>query len=146
MNPESANRRSTGNCTTDLFLMVCLVSFMVAQAGPAFSSELPAVVAPPSDELRTEFQLDSFYKKCLVVDELPIVSSDQVYDAALFEAADIVRRMLAGRDDLLRALARNKVRVAIMAPNEFTTDIPEHADLRPAKYWNRRARGLGATK
>jgi hypothetical protein len=32
-----------------------------------------------------------------------------------------------------------------MAPTEFTIDIPEHSDLKPAGYWNKRARGLGAT-
>ncbi len=29
--------------------------------------------------------------------------------------------------------------------NEFTTDIPEHASLKPRVYWDRRARGSGAT-
>ena len=32
-----------------------------------------------------------------------------------------------------------------MAYNEMTTDIPEHSDLHPDFYWDRRARGLGAT-
>jgi hypothetical protein len=54
--------------------------------------------------------------------------------------------MLAGREDLRQAIIRNKIRVAIMAPTELTTDIPEHSDLTPKDYWDRRARGLGATK
>ena len=32
-----------------------------------------------------------------------------------------------------------------MAHNEFTTDVPEHAHLRPKDYWDARARGLGGT-
>jgi cyclophilin family peptidyl-prolyl cis-trans isomerase len=32
-----------------------------------------------------------------------------------------------------------------MAWNEFTTDVPEHAHLEPAVFWDRRARGLGST-
>jgi hypothetical protein len=28
----------------------------------------------------------------------------------------------------------------------LTTDVPEHSDLTPKQYWDRRARGLGATK
>ena len=28
----------------------------------------------------------------------------------------------------------------------MTTQIPEHSDLTPARYWDRRARGLGATR
>jgi alpha-glucosidase len=30
-----------------------------------------------------------------------------------------------------------------MAYSERTVDIPEHRDMKPAAYWNRRARGLG---
>ena len=32
-----------------------------------------------------------------------------------------------------------------MSPTEMTTDVPEHADLSPSAYWDKRARGLGAT-
>ena len=32
-----------------------------------------------------------------------------------------------------------------MAHNELTTQIPEHSDLQPDYYWDRRARGLGST-
>ena len=42
-------------------------------------------------------------------------------------------------------LNRNKARYAVMARDEFTTDISEHSDLKPSQYWDRRARGLGAT-
>ncbi len=121
-------------------------ALIIAQGVLAISAETTEVVAPPTEIVRKEFNLAPFYEKCLLVGGLPIVSSSKVHDAALFEAADIVRQMLRGRDDLLRALVGNKVRVAVMSANEFTCDIPEHNDLTPAKYWNRRARGLGATK
>jgi hypothetical protein len=68
-----------------------------------------------------------------------------VSDAALQEAAEIVDAMLGRRDDIRRALIRNRTRVAVMAPTELTTDIPEHSDLTPKDYWDKRARGLGAT-
>ena len=95
--------------------------------------------------LRREFNLAPFYQKHLMVGGLPIVGSTNLSDHALREAAWIVRHMLAGRDDILRAMASNHVRLAVMAYNEFTTDIPEHAHLTPRVYWDRRARGLGAT-
>lgn len=95
--------------------------------------------------LRREFNLAPFYQKHLMVGGLPVVGSTNLSDNALREAAWIVRHMLAGRDDLLRAMASNHVRLAVMAYNEFTTDIPEHAHLTPKVYWDRRARGLGAT-
>jgi alpha-glucosidase len=54
--------------------------------------------------------------------------------------------MLVDRQDVLKALIKNKVRFAVMAPTEMTTDIPEHSDLTPKEYWDKRARGLGATR
>ena len=54
--------------------------------------------------------------------------------------------MIGHRKDVLRALAANRVRFAVMAHNELTTEIPEHSDLVPAFYWDRRARGLGPTE
>lgn len=75
----------------------------------------------------------------------PIVGSTNVSRPALREAAWIVQRMVAHRPRLLDAMASNKVRLVVMAWNEFTTDVPEHAGLQPKVYWDRRARGLGAT-
>lgn len=91
------------------------------------------------------FKLAPFYAKCVMVGGFPVVSSDKVSDAALSEAAVLVKSMLAGREDILMAMADNKVRLAVMATTERTTDLPEHSDLKPPRYWNRRARGLGAT-
>ena len=74
-----------------------------------------------------------------------ILSSSNVSDASLFEAAYLIEQMLKGRDDIRLALIESKTRLAVMAPDEFTTDIPEHSDLTPKIFWDRRARGLGAT-
>jgi hypothetical protein len=102
-------------------------------------------VAPVSSKVRAEFNLSRFYQKGVMIDDFPIVASNRVHDAAMAEAAVIVKAMLISRPDILRALAKNKVRLAIMAAGERTCDLPEHADLKPVAYWNVRARGLGAT-
>src|SRR5262249_23865271 len=47
--------------------------------------------------------------------------------------------------DIRQAIIKNKVRLAVMSPKEQTTEIPEHSDLKPKEYWDKRARGLGAT-
>lgn len=104
------------------------------------------VVAPPPREVVERLNLSPFYEKHLVVGGLSIVASGQVPDAALAEAAWLVQQMLGRRADILQALVRNRVRVAVMAHTELTTDIPEHSDLRPRDYWDRRARGLGASR
>jgi alpha-glucosidase len=89
--------------------------------------------------------LSPFYKKHIDAKGLPILGSDKVSDAALQEATEIVNAMLGARDDIRRALVRNRVRVVVMARTEMTTDVPEHSDMTPKDYWDKRARGLGAT-
>jgi hypothetical protein len=102
-------------------------------------------VAPLDAKLREQFGAAPFYEKYVMVGKLPVVSSAKVSDAALLEAAVIVHGMLVNREDILTALGAAKIRLGIMAVAERTCDIPEHAGLTPKDYWNRRARGLGAS-
>ena len=53
---------------------------------------------------------------------------------------------LAQRPDVKQAMIESDSRMAIMAHDEFTTDIPGHAHLSPKDFWNRRARGLGGSE
>jgi hypothetical protein len=126
------------------FISLFLLGFVAAPILRAAEDEWR--VGEPSEAVRGALKLDPFYRKCVVVDGLAVVGSGKASDYALLEAAYLVDRMLAGRRDLRQALVKNKIRVAVMAPTEFTTALPEHSDLRPAAYWNKRARGLGATR
>jgi hypothetical protein len=103
-------------------------------------------VIPLPNDVREEFKLSPFYQKCCLVEGFPVVASEKVSDAALAESALIVESMLAGRSDILKSLAREHIRLTVMACTELTCDVPEHSDLTPKDYWNRRARGLGATR
>jgi hypothetical protein len=109
---------------------------------PTMADDSPSPI--PAD-LRAEFKLPPFYQKMISVEGFPIVSSEKVLDAAVVESAVIVRGMLAGRADIFKSMAKAHIRLAVMATNERTCDIPEHSDLTPKAFWNRRARGLGAT-
>ena len=117
-----------------------------------WSNLLLALLACPQQRplelspLPADYALDPFYEKHVSVDGFPIVSSGAVPDEALFEAAFLVERMLAGRADVRDAMIAGRVRFVVMAHDELTTRVPEHSDLTPAKYWDRRARGLGATR
>ncbi|MFM8933115.1 MAG: hypothetical protein ACKOS8_14710 [Gemmataceae bacterium] len=99
------------------------------------AGEAPKPSAVPEDA-RKALSLSPFYTKHLYVGPLSIVASGKVSDEA----------MLAKRPDILEALVKNRTRLAVMAPTEQTTDIPEHSDLKPKDYWDQRARGLGATR
>ncbi|NGO40330.1 hypothetical protein G4L39_13120 [Limisphaera ngatamarikiensis] len=105
----------------------------------------PAVpeVAPVSEELRMRLKLGPFYQKHVEVGGLPVLGSARVSDAALREAAWILGHMMAGRPEWLARMGERGARVVVMAHDEYTTDVPEHARLRPKIYWDRRARGLG---
>lgn len=123
---------------TFISLLTCCFAFGIQQ-------EDSVTVSPPSKEIREKFKLDDFYHKHVLIDGFPIVGSKDVSDAAIREAKWIVGKMLDGRSDILKAMAANNTRLAVMAFNEYTTDIPEHRKLKPRIYWDRRARGLGAT-
>ena len=125
-------------------LILAILTLPVCAADPPAVAEWLAaakVVAPPA-----ALKLAPFYTKHVDVLGLPVVASAKVSDAAVLEAAYLARLMLDARPDVARAMADNKTRLAVMAATELTTDLPEHSDLKPREYWDRRARGLGATR
>ena len=121
--------------------LVVLTAFCYATTSLA----QPITVGNVPPEVRKNFLLSDFYKKYADANQIPVVGSELVSYSALTEAAQIVNAMLSGRQDIRDALVRGRVRIAVMAPTEKTTDIPEHNDLKPKAYWDQRARGLGAT-
>jgi len=136
---------------TGIILCMGLIIPIPGAASPAGESGSPAeakkiLVEPVSKSIRDQFHLAGFYKKQVVLEGFPILGSEKVSDFALLEARYIIAQMLRGREDIIQGLIKRNIRCAVMAVNEFTTDIPEHSDLKPAGYWNRRARGLGPTR
>src|SRR5258706_11374271 len=129
-----------------------LLIFFALFVSSAFAD--PPKLPPPSPDLQKQLNLSPFYQKSLDDHGLWIVSSEKPTDYALYEAAYILDHMLQNRNDLRQALIDHNIRIVVMAYNEFTTDIPEHANLRLPKdskltgkqFWDRRARGLGGTR
>lgn len=89
---------------------------------------------------------NSFYGKFLDAGGFPILSSSKVRDYALKEAGFLVSQVLSQRPDIKRAMALGGSRMVVMAWNELTTQVPEHAWLTPKDFWDRRARGLGGSE
>jgi hypothetical protein len=102
-------------------------------------------VAAPPRELVSSWRLSPLYTQYADAGGLPVLASPRVSRYALLEAAFLIRRMVGERPEILRAMADSRVRFVVMSTGEMTTDVPEHSDLVPKSYWDRRARGLGAT-
>lgn len=121
-----------------------------------------SVGAPPAT-----LRADPFYAKYLDAGGIPVIASAKVPDRALTVTRDVIGEMLAHRPDLAAQLAADGFRVAVMAEDEGTLDLPEqrhwtrparddprltrcerkHYDerigrLTDAQYWNARARGM----
>jgi hypothetical protein len=125
--------------------ILALVIAALGFVGCATTTETVAV-GPVPDSIRSEFKLDQFYQKLIMAGPLPVVSSGKVNDYALLEARWLILKELEGRDDLLATMASNHLRFAVMAFDEYTTDLPEQRNMKPKAFWDRRARGLGASK
>ncbi len=106
------------------------------------ASNEPKIEGPPS-----YLGLNSFYEKYVDANGIPIISSNKVPDEALIKARNIVVHMLANMTEVREVMISHHARVGVMAKNEVTTDIPEHAFLAadPNTDWDTRARGLGGT-
>lgn len=127
------------------------------------ASPAAAQIGPPPAALHT----DPFYTQYADAGGIPVLSSARVPARALQAARDIVEAMLAERPDLRAQLAADGVRVAVMAADEGTLDLPEQRGWKkPARddprltpcerkqyaerigrlsdraYWNGRARGM----
>ena len=112
---------------------------------PGIENNDTVISSPPS-----EMGLDSFYKKYIDAWGVAIVSSVKVSDEALYSVQKKVRQMLSLREDVLNEMIANKIRIAIMAKDEVTTDMPEYRNWNDPSQsegidWNIRGRGFGAT-
>jgi dipeptidyl-peptidase-4 len=120
-------------------LMVAVLAAMTTLTHT--NADEPRVTAPPA-----ELKVDPFHKKFIDAGGYPIVASEKVNDYALKEAAYLVNLMLAKRQDVREAMIKSGSRLCIIAHNEFTTDVPEFAWLKPKDYWDARARGTGGSQ
>ena len=102
---------------------------------------IPPAGAAPVTEPPAALGLDPFYTKHIDA-ALPVVGSSEVSDETLRRAALVFGQIVANRPDIIRALAQQRVRLAVYALTETIADLPEVAallpDLDPSKAY-----GLG---
>jgi hypothetical protein len=121
--------------------IVSMIAVILICAAAVPAAEPFTVTAPPA-----ELKIPEFYAKYIDADGYPIVASKTVNDYALKEAAYWVAKMLEHRPDVKKAMVASGSRMCIIAYNEYTTDLPEFAWLKPKDYWDARARGTGGSK
>jgi dipeptidyl-peptidase 4 len=85
----------------------------------------------------------NFYGKYIDVNGLPVVAHADIADLALQRTYEIVTRMLAGRPDILDAMAASHTYLIILGKNQLYTDMPEYRNHPNPDFMNERVRGTG---
>jgi hypothetical protein len=124
-----------------ILFICCLAAIAQLTIAPLLRGDDYVVTEPPAD-----LKLDPIYKKYVSASGYPVIGSAKVNDYALKEAAYLVDMLLAERPDVRKAMIVSGSRLIVMAHDEYTTDVPEHAHLKPKEYWDARARGLGGSQ
>ncbi|WP_165233798.1 hypothetical protein [Aquisphaera insulae] len=114
--------------------------------GPA--SPEPRVIAPPESFFRLVDEGDreaarGFYRKYLDIEGMPVAAAGVVDDRALIRTREIVTRMLAGRPDVVKAMADRGMYLIIIGKDQVYTDMPENRKAPDPAYLNERVRGTG---
>jgi hypothetical protein len=138
-------------------LLVSLVAFLAVPplapaqekaAPPRVEKDALKVSAPP-DAVFEKYRANDkevarkFYKKYLDVKGVAVLASGEVADEALLRTHHIVTHMLAGRPDVLEAMAKNGTRLIIIGKDQVYTDMPEYRNTANPAYMNERVRGTG---
>ncbi len=101
-------------------------------------------------------EVPAFYSQRLDANGYPVVASATVNPYAVKEAVFLIDQMLAKRPDVREAMIKSGARLCIIAYDEFTTDLPEFANIGLGEkpqcpgvsrkdFWDARARGTGGS-
>ncbi len=124
-----------------LLLLPFVVTALVAQTPPSVLPPSETVLAKVPEKIRT--QAKAFYRKTLDIQGLPVMAAAEVSDAALVRTHEIVSHVLAGRPDILKAMAQVGTRLLIIGKDQVYTDLPDYKDMPNPAFWNERVRGTG---
>ncbi len=122
----------------------CLVALLAA----SLQAQTPQVTAPSEAllarvEAKNQAAVRAFYHKTLDIQGLPVLASGKVADEALLRTFELVSHVLAGRPDVIKAMAEFGTRLLIIGRDEVYTDLPEYRDTPDPAFWNERVRGTG---
>jgi hypothetical protein len=105
------------------------------------------VIKPPTAAQAEEYKLDAaFYKKCTLVEDILIATSNKVSDHALREAAYQFEMIMTRiNQEIAMSIRKRKVLCILIAHNEFTSDLPQFKSKKKGKeldFYNWRSRGF----
>ena len=120
---------------------------LAALAGPTAAAD-PPVIAPPASFFEGYSERDraaarQFYKKYVDVNGVSAAAAGEVADEALRRTHFLVTRLLAGRPDVLAAMARHGTRLVVIGKDQVYTDMPDYRNSPNPAYLNERVRGTG---
>ncbi len=125
-------------------LLLCLAVTPLIGAAPTITTPPESVFARFRDRDRDVAR--QFYKKYLEIAGVPVLASADVADEALRRTHEIVTHLLAGRPDIVEAMAKNGTRLIIIGKDQVYTDMPEYRDSPNPEYQNERVRGTGGLR
>ncbi|MEQ8790987.1 MAG: DUF1080 domain-containing protein [Pirellulaceae bacterium] len=117
------------------------------QVIPPLSATSAYEIKQPTTEQAKQYKLDaSFYKKCTLVQDILIATSDQVSDDAIREAAyqfDMIMKNI--RPQVARRIREKQVLCLLIGHAELTSDLPQFATDKTGQeldFYNWRQRGF----
>ena len=124
-----------------------LFTLLVITASALSESDAAHDIKPLTDEQAKEYQLDaSFYKKCTMVQDVLIATSQRVSDHAHLEAAYQFDMIVKSIDPQIAQRIRDrKVLCLLIGYKEMTSDLPQFTSDKTGKdldFYNWRSRGF----
>jgi hypothetical protein len=101
--------------------------------------KLPNITAPPA-----KLNIDPYYTKFTWAREFTVIGR-QASDEALLHANETIRRMFAYRQDILKALIAEDLKLVVLGPDEHIYDLPEYKKLNNPRSVDALARYLTYT-
>jgi hypothetical protein len=111
------------------------------------SPDAPIDIKPLSDERAKEYKLDAaFYKKCVLVQNILIATSDKVSDYAHLEAAYLLDLVMTDlKPPIAQRIRDQKVLCILVGHDELVSSLPPFASDKKGKeldFYNWRNRGF----
>ena len=136
-------RSQSGACKSLVWVFnLCLANFALASdSGEDYQ------VKPVAKEQAAEYGLDaSYYKKCTLVQDILIATSDRVSDHAHLEAAYQFDKIMSSiNSSVAQRVRSSKVLCILLGHQELTSELPQFASDKTGKeldFYNWRQRGF----